>query len=116
MRSRPARNNPTQLKRSRTRDANVSKKGKKKAGTEVEIEREMVERERERVHYTGGGGGGRADLGKLECHLRRASMASKKRRDISGLGVLTAHLTPGTPAAAVSSTRKTTLRGTLAER
>lgn len=65
MRSRPARNNPTQLKRSRTRDANVSKKGKKKAGTEVEIEREMVEREREmverereRVHYTGGGGRG----------------------------------------------------------
>jgi hypothetical protein len=42
-------------------------------------------------------------------------MASKKRATISLFGVLTAHFTPGTPTAAVSSIRKGIPRGIFAD-
>lgn len=47
---------------------------------------------------------------------RKCSSASKKRGAISGLGVLIAHLTPGTPTAAVSSIKNGIPLGILAER
>ena len=48
--------------------------------------------------------------------VRRFSIASKKRGAISGLGVLIAHLRPGTPTTAVSSIKKGIPWGILAER
>jgi hypothetical protein len=48
--------------------------------------------------------------------LVRASIASKKRGTISLFGVLTAHFTPGTPTAAVTSIRKGIPRGIFADR
>lgn len=48
--------------------------------------------------------------------LRIVSSASKNKGDISGFGVLIAHLSPGIPTTAVSSINKGILCGILAER
>ena len=48
--------------------------------------------------------------------MRRVPMASKKSADISGLGDLIAHLTPGFPITVVSSIKNGIPLGSLAEK
>lgn len=56
------------------------------------------------------------NLAIMDHHFRSPSIASKRRGANSGLGVFTAHFTPGTLMAAVSSIRKGTAFGPLQDR